>query len=157
MADDPWFHFLLGAFATWRVAHLLAHEDGPWDLVAALRGAIGEGGLGRLLDCFYCVSLWVAAPVAFAVARGPVEWMLAWLALSGAASVIERLAPAPVARLETPLFRGDDDVLLRTETRGPRNGGDDAVVEAGRGDAADRAQPREETRPGVRAQAGTER
>ena len=31
----PWLSVLLAAFATWRVTHLLAYEDGPWDLVIA--------------------------------------------------------------------------------------------------------------------------
>ena len=89
--DAPWFAFVLGVFATWRVAHLLAHEDGPWDAVLHLRVAFGNGLWGRLLDGFHCVSLWVAAPVALAVARGPVEWLLAWLALSGSACLLERV------------------------------------------------------------------
>ena len=55
--DAPWFGFMLGVFATWRVAHLLAHEDGPWDAVLRLRLALGNSLWGHLLDCFQCVSL----------------------------------------------------------------------------------------------------
>lgn len=55
--DAPWFVFVLGVFATWQVAHLLAHEDGPWDAVLRLRVALGNGAWGRPLDCFHCVSL----------------------------------------------------------------------------------------------------
>ncbi|HEY2618307.1 MAG TPA: DUF1360 domain-containing protein, partial [Acetobacteraceae bacterium] len=90
----------------------------PWDLVVRLRGAVGDGLWGRLLDCLYCVSVWVAAPVAFAVAGNAVEWVLAWLALSGAACLLERLVPAPVAVLNQIADEGDGDGLLRTETRG---------------------------------------
>ena len=114
--NAPWFAFVLGVFATWRVAHLLAHEDGPWDAVLRLRVALGNGAWGSLLDCFHCVSLWVAAPIALAVARGPVEWLLAWLGLSGAACLLERVARAPPAIIQR--IDGDDDGLLRTETRG---------------------------------------
>ena len=114
--DAPWFAFVLGVFATWRVAHLLAHEDGPWDAVLRLRVALGNGLWGRLLDCFHCVSLWVAAPVALAVARGPVEWLLAWLGLSGAACLLQRLGPTPTAIIQPA--EGDEDGMLRTETRG---------------------------------------
>lgn len=123
--DAPWFHAVLGALATWRLAHLLAHEDGPWDAVLRLRVAAGQGMWGQMLDCFYCLSLWVAAPVALAVARDPLEWLLAWLGLSGAACLLERLGPAappsvlPV--LELPDLEGDHDELLRTETRGTGN------------------------------------
>ena len=114
--DAPWFGFVLGVFATWRVAHLLAHEDGPWDAVLRVRVVLGTGAWGSLLDCFHCVSLWVAAPIALAVARGPVEWLLAWLGLSGAACLLERVAREPPAIIQR--IDGDDDGLLRTETRG---------------------------------------
>ena len=114
--NAPWFAFVLGVLATWRVAHLLAHEDGPWDAVLRLRVVLGNSIWGRLLDCFHCVSLWVAAPIALGVARGPVEWLLAWLGLSGAACLIERVARAPAAIIQR--IDGDDDGLLRTETRG---------------------------------------
>ena len=114
--NAPWFPFVLGAFATWRVAHLLAHEDGPWDTVLRLRVALGNGLWGRLLDCFHCVSLWVAAPVALAVARDPVEWLLAWLGVSGAACLLERLGRTPPAIIQPA--EGDQDGLLRTEATG---------------------------------------
>lgn len=117
--DAPWFVFVLCALATWRVSHLLAHEDGPWDAVVRLRVALGNGPWGRLLDCFYCLSLWVAAPLALAVARGPLEWLLAWLGLSGAACLLERASAPPSANLQ-----GEDDVLLRTETPGAGVGHD---------------------------------
>jgi hypothetical protein len=61
--------FVLTALAVWRVTHLLAQEDGPWDLIVRLRRSLGQGSLGQLMDCFYCLSLWVAAPAAFLVCR----------------------------------------------------------------------------------------
>lgn len=86
------FDFLLGALATWRVAALLVREDGPYDLVARLRRAIASTGFGRALECFYCTSLWLAAPVALWLAGPTRRWALVWLALSGAASLLERLS-----------------------------------------------------------------
>ena len=120
--DAPWFGFVIGVLATWRVAHLLAHEDGPWDAVLRLRGALGNGLWGRLLDCFACVSLWVAAPIALAVARTPVEGVMAWLALSGAACLLERVAGTQPAIIQPLDLTGDDDGLLRTETGSPERG-----------------------------------
>src|SRR5262245_45498938 len=109
--NDPWFQFVLGLLATWRVAHLLAYEDGPWDLLVRLRGGLGDGALGRLVDCFQCVSLWVAAPIALVVGRGALEWGLAWLGLSGGACLLDRIGRDPVLiqRLQT---EGDNDALL---------------------------------------------
>jgi len=82
--------FALASLAVWRVTHLLAEEDGPADAVVRLRVLLGHGQLGELMDCFYCLSVWVAAPASLAVARRPRELGVAWLALSGAACLLER-------------------------------------------------------------------
>jgi hypothetical protein len=80
----------VGGAAVWRVTHLLHAEDGPWDAFARLRRFVGKGGWGKMLECFYCLSVWVAPP--FAAAIG-VDWkarLLLWPALSGAAILLER-------------------------------------------------------------------
>jgi hypothetical protein len=46
------------------------------------------------MDCFYCTSLWVAAPIALKLSPHPRELPLTWLALSGAACLLEQ-ATAP--------------------------------------------------------------
>src|SRR5262249_55012779 len=61
--------FALASLAAWRVTHLLAEEDGPADMVVRLRTRAGSGRLGELMDCFYCLSVWVAAPLSLTVAR----------------------------------------------------------------------------------------
>ena len=58
------YEFLLGTLAVWRITHLLQAEDGPWDVVVHLRRRAGTGFWGQLLDCFYCLSVWIAAPFA---------------------------------------------------------------------------------------------
>lgn len=88
--------FLLPILATWRVSHLLWGEDGPWGLVARLRGWAERRGV-RLFDCFYCLSLWVALPAALLVTRTFPDWLMAWLGFSGAAILLERLTTAPAA------------------------------------------------------------
>jgi len=82
--------FALASLATWRVTHLLAEEDGPAEIVVRLRAWAGEGWIGELMDCFYCLSAWVAAPLAVTVTHRPRETPLVWLALSGAACLLER-------------------------------------------------------------------
>ena len=64
---------MVGALATWRVTHLLVEEDGPADVVVRLRERAGDSWVGQAMDCFYCLSIWTAAPVAVAVARRPRE------------------------------------------------------------------------------------
>ena len=82
--------FALASLAAWRVTHLVAAEDGPADLVVRVRARAGDGLAGRLMDCFYCLSVWVAAPLSLTVTRRPRELPLAWAALSGAACLLER-------------------------------------------------------------------
>lgn len=100
---------IVGILAVWRISHLLAAEDGPWKIVARLRRAAGASVLGQLLDCFYCLSLWLALPVAFAVCDG---WdaLLVWPALSGGACLLERATEPAAAYHEQP---GEQDVVLR--------------------------------------------
>jgi hypothetical protein len=93
MSDwSPWLRLTIAVLATWRVARLIAHEDGPFDVIVRLRARAGEGVLGRLMDCPYCLSLWIAAQFAFWLGRTGLECLAAWLAISGGASVIECLA-----------------------------------------------------------------
>ena len=87
----------MAALATWRLTHLLAAEDGPGDLVVRARAALGDGAAGELMDCFYCLSVWVAAPVSFAVTRRRKDLPLTWLGLSAGACLLERLTDDGVA------------------------------------------------------------
>lgn len=81
---------LVATLAVWRVTHLLAREDGPWGVVARLRRGAGDGFWGELMDCFLCLSVWLALPMAFLVGAGPVEWLMLWPGLSGGAVLLER-------------------------------------------------------------------
>jgi hypothetical protein len=82
--------FGIASLATWRLTHLLAREDGPADLVVRARLRLRRSRAGELMDCFYCLSIWVAGPVAAAVAPRRRELPLVWLALSGAACLLEQ-------------------------------------------------------------------
>jgi hypothetical protein len=87
-----WTRFVLCAFACWRVTHLLANEDGPGNVVLRIRRSLGDSVVGHAMDCFYCLSLWVAGPLALILVQDLLGWLLAWLALSGVACVIERVS-----------------------------------------------------------------
>jgi hypothetical protein len=107
------FYWLtLGVLAVWRVTHLLNAEDGPWNWVVRLRQRAGTGFWAGLLDCFYCLSLWIAAPLAYFIGSRWFERFLLWLALSAGAILLERLAPERA--VAPPLYsvdREDTDVL----------------------------------------------
>jgi hypothetical protein len=106
MTDSQrWMALVIAVLATWRLCHLVAHEDGPLDLIVKLRQAAGDSAWGSLMDCAYCLSLWWAAVPAVWLA---LDWNLdllpalaLWLGISGGACVIEKLtcaAAAPPAR-----------------------------------------------------------
>ncbi len=114
-----WVRFVLAALATWRVTHLLASEDGPADLIVRFRARLGQGLAGKLIDCFNCLSLWIAAPAALFVSRKPRDWLFMWLALSGAACLFERLGQEPVViQPVSQPAEGDVNNVLRSETVG---------------------------------------
>ena len=109
---SPWFHLVIATLAAWRVAHLVAHEDGPFDVIVRLRRFAGSGTLGRLMDCPYCLSLWTAAPLAWWAADGLASGVVLWLAISGGACVLERVvasfrAAAPVIDVVPPAEEAD--------------------------------------------------
>ena len=110
----------LGVLGVWRVTHLLHAEVGPWQLVVTLRRWLDTGVMGQAMDCFDCLSLWIAAPAAFLI--GDTWWQraLLWPALSGGAMVLNRgvarLEPSPPAIYREDLPEDMTDVSMRTET-----------------------------------------
>jgi hypothetical protein len=116
------FYWLaLGILAVWRITHLLNAEDGPWDASVRFRQLAGNGFWGSLLDCFYCLSVWMAAPFAYWLGDSWKERLLLWPALSAGAILAERLTaeardrkPPPAVYYEEP---EDPDGLLRQQER----------------------------------------
>ncbi|MEO6233500.1 MAG: DUF1360 domain-containing protein [Ferruginibacter sp.] len=84
------FLFILLILTCWRITHLLSKEDDPFNLVYHLRKKAGAGFFGSLLDCFYCVSVWVALPLGIYAGNNWLEKLLYWWALSGAACLLEQ-------------------------------------------------------------------
>lgn len=84
------YRFVLGTLCVWRITHLLHIEDGPGEMIAKLRERTGDGFWGRLMDCFYCLSLWIAVPFAIWLGVDLRERSLLWPALSAGAILIER-------------------------------------------------------------------
>ncbi len=113
-----WIRFVLASLATWRVTHLLAYEDGPGDIIVRLRARLGRRWAGRLMDCFHCLSLWIAALAAVFVSRQALGWLLSWLAVSGAACLLDRTEEAPVTIHPIAREPGETNYVLRSETDG---------------------------------------
>lgn len=60
---------LVSGLAAWRLAAMLSYEDGPFDVFARLRRAVGisdepgaiiEGFLPLLFSCVWCIGWWCA-------------------------------------------------------------------------------------------------
>ncbi len=104
---------------------MLANEDGPADVIVRIRAWLGNRFIGKLMDCFNCLSLWIAAPAALFVSRKPVEWFFTWLALSSGACLLERFQQDPVV-IEplTQIEEGKTNHVLRTETLSHANDGE---------------------------------
>jgi hypothetical protein len=100
-----WYRLALAVLAIWRVTHLLVAEDGPYRIFARLRAFLSSAN--GLLDCFYCLSLWLAAPLAWFLGAGWLERILLWPAISAVAILLER-ATAPAAGVPTALYKEDE-------------------------------------------------
>ena len=84
------FAFVIMVFAAWRITHLFSMEDGPFDIIYKIRKKTGNGFFGKLLDCFYCTSVWVALPFGMYTGVSWQEKLLHWMAFSGAVCLLEQ-------------------------------------------------------------------
>ena len=84
------FYLSLSILAVWRITHMLGKEDGPFDIIFLMRKKAGAGFFGSLLDCFYCLSIWIALPFGLWLGTNWYEKILVWLAVSGAACLLEQ-------------------------------------------------------------------
>lgn len=55
------FWFVLAVLATFRVANMIAREEGPFDMFAHLRSKVGKKHwVARGLQCPLCISFWLS-------------------------------------------------------------------------------------------------
>ena len=142
---DGWANgvFILGILGVWRLTHLLHAEDGPGQVTVRLRRVAGDGVLGQAMDCFQCLSLWMAAPFAVLIGQGWLERTLLWPALSAGAIVLEvilqRLKPAGVRYFEDETEQEKSHVQLWESTPQPDTGtGASGLERATAGSGAER-------------------
>ena len=116
------FYWLfLGILTVWRLTHFLQAEDGPWEVVVRLRRSVGERFWGKLLDCFYCLSVWISVPFALFVGETWWERALLWPSLSAGAILLQRvtnLTPKiPQAPFAEAPVEESHHVMLRAEKK----------------------------------------
>ena len=90
---------LCAAFATYRLAILVAEEEGPWALAQKFRNTHqADDWVGRGIRCPACVGFWLALPLTvFALLFTSLDvwaWPLYWLAVAGAARWLWRVERA---------------------------------------------------------------
>ena|ERR1051325_7779340 len=85
-----WFYLIIAVFATFRVAKMIAEEDGPAFIFKRLRDRFtnDKSSLAIGIRCPLCVGFWVAALISFyLVWLGVITltlWPVVWLAVAGA-------------------------------------------------------------------------
>jgi len=77
---------LLAALAVYRLARLIALEEGPFGVFTAVRGALDSDQrtwVGRGINCPFCIGFWLAWGAALWIAPIGVEWAIVSLAVAG--------------------------------------------------------------------------
>jgi hypothetical protein len=84
---------ILATLATYRVARMIAIEDGPADVFSRLREWAGQKTwVGRGLHCTLCLSFWLSWLVAFLLPLNTwQEYILASLGMAGGVVVLTKV------------------------------------------------------------------
>jgi len=99
---DSLLAFALAVFGTYRIARMLALEEGTFGVFEFIRAHIDGAQatwLGRGLNCPLCISFWVALAVSLLMAHhtpmSETQIVLTWLGVAGASvalyQVVERV------------------------------------------------------------------
>jgi len=83
--------YFIMTIIVWRLTHLLSNEDGPFDIIIRFRKLLGDSFWGKLMDCFYCLSIWVGLISACIVSTNLKEVVGLTLYYSGAAILVEKI------------------------------------------------------------------
>ena len=83
--------YFITAIIIWRITHLISSEDGPFDIIYKIRKLFGNSFPGKLMDCFYCLSIWIGLAFAFFAGRDWIEIILLCLYYSGMAILVEKI------------------------------------------------------------------
>lgn len=81
---------LLSALAIWKLTLMLQDFDGPLDIVKIFREWVESHQTKRKLlnfDCFFCLSMVVALPLAILLTHSLLSFLIYWFGLSGGASI----------------------------------------------------------------------
>ncbi len=83
--------YIILVVVVWRLTHLISSEDGPFDLIIKIRKLFGNSFFGKLMDCFYCLSIWIGLGAAIYTGDNIKEIILLTLYYSGASLLLEKI------------------------------------------------------------------
>lgn len=96
---DDWLNLALSVLACYRLAQLVAFDEGPFGIFHRFRvfaraydydkQGQPQDALGRLVTCPYCLGMWIALPLAIYVDLS--LWWLWWLAIAGGQTFLQGL------------------------------------------------------------------
>lgn len=69
-----------------------------------LREKAGSGFWGSLISCFYCVSIWIAAPFGIWMGTTTIEKIVFWIAVSGGACILYKLTNENNKQVHIPYY-----------------------------------------------------
>lgn len=84
--------FILAVFAAYRIAHMLATEEGAFSLFVRIRERFDPEQttwVGRGLNCALCIGFWTALVIALLIPFATwQEFILHWLGIAGAQAAL---------------------------------------------------------------------
>ena len=92
-----WLTALVAVLASYRVAHAIAREEGPFSVFAVIRGRLDpnqETWVGRGISCAACVSVWTSLVMVLAILYLPEVIMIPlvfWLAVAGGGLILNKV------------------------------------------------------------------
>lgn len=90
-----WLRFVIAPLAVYRVAHMLAIEDGPFDVFALWRNRIGQHNwIGRGFHCVLCISFWLSLlAMAWVIFSKSIflDALMIWLSIAGLVLIFHQL------------------------------------------------------------------
>ncbi len=83
--------YFVMVIVVWRLTHLISTEDGPFDLIIKIRKLMGSSIIGKLMDCFYCLSIWIGFFIALYASENLAEIIILTFYYSGASILLEKI------------------------------------------------------------------
>jgi hypothetical protein len=93
-----WLEIGVAILACYRLAQLVALDEGPYKVFARFRAELGRRAASgsafwensaELMHCPFCLGLWFAAPLAVWVGGSVVDIIIIWLAIAGGQAFLQ--------------------------------------------------------------------